>query len=242
MRGIIKFMWLFAWTCGRVDKFSKIGDICPRWRQYFWNTVGWRPAWLPFAGPAFAAVKRGRVQPTASGQSGTRHTVFIGKTFYCAPYIFVCHIILLWFCANLLNLYSDFMPNTPRPQQVPFPRNINKLGKKSRHQTHNKKLSKKIFDNYSWQITNIVLHFDSSKGETPATRGSGIQTPSYILSPLDSGPQPFLQFRMPISFSPFLPFRAFGNTAGQHRRRFFVVFTVQKPYNVCAMACCRCGV
>ena len=38
------------------------------------------------------------------------------------------------------------------------------------------------------------------------------QTPSYILSPLDSGPR--TKFRMPISFSPFLPFRAFGNTAG----------------------------
>nr|DAH89057.1 MAG TPA: hypothetical protein [Caudoviricetes sp.] len=41
------------------------------------------------------------------------------------------------------------MPSTLRPQQVPFPRNINKLGKKSRRQTHNKKLSKKNFDNYS---------------------------------------------------------------------------------------------
>lgn len=48
------------------------------------------------------------------------------------------------------------------------------------------------------------------RGENPW--GSGIQTPSYILSPLDSGPQTW--FRMPISFSPFLPFRAFGNTAG----------------------------
>ena len=38
------------------------------------------------------------------------------------------------------------------------------------------------------------------------------QTPSYILSPLDSGPQ--TKFRMAISFSPFLPFRPFGNTAG----------------------------
>jgi hypothetical protein len=38
------------------------------------------------------------------------------------------------------------------------------------------------------------------------------QTPSYILSPLDSGPQ--AKFRMAISFSPFLPFRPFGNTAG----------------------------
>lgn len=38
------------------------------------------------------------------------------------------------------------------------------------------------------------------------------QTPSYILSPLDSGPQ--TEFRMAISFSPFLPFRPFGNTAG----------------------------
>ena len=42
--------------------------------------------------------------------------------------------------------------------------------------------------------------------------GPGIQTPSYILSPLDLEPQN--KFRMPISFSPFLPFGAFGNTAG----------------------------
>lgn len=41
----------------------------------------------------------------------------------------------------------------------------------------------------------------------------GIQTPSYILSPLSPGPNQ--KFRMPISFSPFLPFGAFGNTAGK---------------------------
>ena len=37
-------------------------------------------------------------------------------------------------------------------------------------------------------------------------RAQGFQTPSYILSPLDFGPKQ--QFRMPISFSPFLPFKA----------------------------------
>ena len=63
-----------------------------------------------------------------------------------------------------------------------------------------------------------VLYFDSSKGQNPMTGHLNVcgaqrfQTPSYILSPLDFGPQP--KFRMPISFSPFLPFRAFGNTAG----------------------------
>ena len=36
-------------------------------------------------------------------------------------------------------------------------------------------------------------------------RVQSFQTPSYILSPLDFGPK---QFRKPISFSPFLPFRA----------------------------------
>ena len=43
--------------------------------------------------------------------------------------------------------------------------------------------------------------------------GPGIQTPSYILSPLDRGPQNIF-LECPISFSPFLPFGAFGNTAG----------------------------
>lgn len=43
--------------------------------------------------------------------------------------------------------------------------------------------------------------------------GPEVQTPSYILSPLDSGPQP-VSLECPISFSPFLPFGTLGNTAG----------------------------
>ena len=43
--------------------------------------------------------------------------------------------------------------------------------------------------------------------------GPEVQTPSYILSPLDSGPQDF-SLECPISFSPFLPFGTLGNTAG----------------------------
>ena len=54
--------------------------------------------------------------------------------------------------------------------------------------------------------------------------GSGIQTPSYILSPLDSGPQK-LSLECPISFSPFLPFGAFGNTAG-NGGVFFISFVI----------------
>ena len=40
-----------------------------------------------------------------------------------------------------------------------------------------------------------------------------VQTPSYILSPLDSG-TPAHSLECPISFSPFLPFGTLGNTAG----------------------------
>ena len=64
----------------------------------------------------------------------------------------------------------------------------------------------------------VVLYFHLSKRQQSLiehlnVRGAQrFQTPSYILSPLDSGPR--TKFRMPISFSPFLPFRAFGNTAG----------------------------
>ena len=43
--------------------------------------------------------------------------------------------------------------------------------------------------------------------------GPEVQTPSYILSPLDSG-TPEASLECPISFSPFLPFGALGNTAG----------------------------
>ena len=43
--------------------------------------------------------------------------------------------------------------------------------------------------------------------------GPEVQTPSYILSPLDSGPQN-ISLECPISFSPFLPFGTLGNTAG----------------------------
>ncbi|MBR0212583.1 MAG: hypothetical protein IJQ55_03170, partial [Alphaproteobacteria bacterium] len=49
------------------------------------------------------------------------------------------------------------------------------------------------------------------------------QTPSYILSPLDFGPK--TQFRMPISFSPFLPFKASGKYRWQ-QRYFFVEFPI----------------
>ena len=44
-----------------------------------------------------------------------------------------------------------------------------------------------------------VLYFDSSKGQNPMTRHLNVcgaqrfQTPSYILSPLDFGPQPSLE-------------------------------------------------
>ena len=49
--------------------------------------------------------------------------------------------------------------------------------------------------------------------ERVSVRGAQrFQTPSYILSPLDFGPRN--KFRMAISFSPFLPFGPFGNTAG----------------------------
>ena len=55
--------------------------------------------------------------------------------------------------------------------------------------------------------------------------GSGIQTPSYILSPLDSGPQKFFWFRMPNFFFSFPSFRGIR----KHRREtggVFLFFTV----------------
>ena len=57
----------------------------------------------------------------------------------------------------------------------------------------------------------IVLYFDSSERQQSLTEHENVrgaqrfQTPSYILSPLDSGPQQSLE-RL-ISFSPFLPFK-----------------------------------
>ena len=42
----------------------------------------------------------------------------------------------------------------------------------------------------------------------------GPEIPDSLLHSLSSGLWTPTKFRMPISFSPFLPFRAFGNTAG----------------------------
>lgn len=58
----------------------------------------------------------------------------------------------------------------------------------------------------------VVLYFPLSERQQSLTEHENVrgaqrfQTPSYILSPLDSGPQPSLE-RL-ISFSPFLPFKA----------------------------------
>ena len=53
--------------------------------------------------------------------------------------------------------------------------------------------------------------------------GPEVQTPSYILSPLDSGPQK-TSLECPISFSPFLPFGTLGNTAGDGGVFLFIVY------------------
>ena len=53
--------------------------------------------------------------------------------------------------------------------------------------------------------------------------GPEVQTPSYILSPLDSGPQ-HISLECPISFSPFLPFGTLGNTAGDGGIFLFVCY------------------
>ena len=58
----------------------------------------------------------------------------------------------------------------------------------------------------------VVLYFRLSERQQSLTEHENVrgaqrfQTPSYILSPLDSGPQQSLE-RL-ISFSPFLPFKA----------------------------------
>ena len=60
--------------------------------------------------------------------------------------------------------------------------------------------------------------------------GPEVQTPSYILSPLDSGPQP-VSLECPISFSPFLPFGTLGNTAGDGGI-FFQYDQLHKVYGI----------
>ena len=73
----------------------------------------------------------------------------------------------------------------------------------------------------------VVLYFDSSKRQQSLTEHLNVrgaqrfQTPSYILSPLDSGPRHKFS-RMTISFSPFLPFRSFENTAGNGGTFFYL--------------------
>ena len=210
----------------RFYEFGKILDTGTSWRQNFWNTVCRRPARLAFFGPTFAFVKCGWVQTTAFRQPRTRHTMFGCKAFYGPPDIFVCHFLspvvkfgayarcgtYVWYW-----FYSSSHPQTTRTISY-FRRNPGFLFLKI--------TLKNKFDKNTWQIAIYVLHFDSSKGATPAAGlknpywGPGIQTPSYILSPLDSGPQ--IQFRMPISFSPFLPFGAFGNTGGQPPAFFYL--------------------
>lgn len=79
----------------------------------------------------------------------------------------------------------------------------------------------------------VVLYFDSSKRQQSLTEHLNVrgaqrfQTPSYILSPLDSGPRHKFS-RMTISFSPFLPFRSFENTAGNGGT--FFIYQIQLPF------------
>ena len=79
------------------DKFGKIFQWCAGWSQNLRNTVGWRPSWLTFFGPAFTAIKSRWIQPAAFCQSRTGHMMFRCKFFYCTPYIFVRHGIFSYF-------------------------------------------------------------------------------------------------------------------------------------------------
>ncbi len=89
------FLFTFIFGQWGWNKFGEIVHPRPGRRQNFGQTVhGW-PAWFSFLGPAFTAVKRGRVQPTAFGQPRTRHLMFAGEPFNGIPYIFVRHFSLL---------------------------------------------------------------------------------------------------------------------------------------------------
>lgn len=85
---------LFSIGMFRFYELGKVLNLGPRRGQYLRDTVCGRPTWLAFFGPALAFVKGRRIQTAALCKTGTRHTVFICKAFYCSPHIFMCHISL----------------------------------------------------------------------------------------------------------------------------------------------------
>lgn len=204
-----------------VDILGKILYFRPSWWQYFRYAIGRRPPWLPFLGPTLAFVKGRRVQSTAFCQAWTRHIMSHGKAFYCAPNIFVCHfpspVILvslpLMMAEEQILIQKNFMKISLSLQQVAFPRIWSEKAFSCP-----KILYKNYFWQNSWQTRKNVLHFDSSKepnqwpGASKLPQGPGIQTPSYILSPLDLGPwKHFLE-------CPFLFLLSFLSGHSKHRR------------------------
>lgn len=112
------------------------------------------------------------------------------------------------------------MPEIRHVQQGLFPR------AKSIENIAQKIFLTKVLTN---KIKCIIFRF--VKGGNPGDQvrkhlwGSGIQTPSYILSPLDHGPQKhFLE--CPFLFLLSFLSRAFGNTAGRESNRRRFLFTI----------------
>lgn len=98
-------------SVGCVYELGKILDFCAGGRQNLGNTVGRWPTGLTFFGPAFTAVEGGWIQTTAFCQSGTRHTVFCGKTFNGTPHIVMGHFLspIYFYDAKLIFFLSGRM-------------------------------------------------------------------------------------------------------------------------------------
>ena len=192
----------------RRNKFGKIFQWCACGRQYFRNTVRRRPPWLSLFGPAFAAVECCWVQTTAFCQSRTRHMMFHCKFFYCAPYIFVCHSILLLCYVSQSNILI-LVVNLNKFNLYLFLWNGAKINRPKNFLT--------IY------LTNVFLCiiFRFVKGAKPndrtpsVRRAQSFQTPSYILSPLDFGPETeFQDAHFFFSFPSFQGIRKHTATGG----------------------------
>ena len=224
-----------AFWPGIINKFGKFLDWCTGWRQNLWNAVGGRPTRLTFLGPTFAFVKCGRVQTTAPRKAGTWHSVFHCESLYGAPNIIMCHYFPL-FLLHFIFYYAgawgfnkhDFLGIPGLSQD--FYKNF--------------KYPKNYFDKNTWQTVLIVLYFDSSERQQSLTEHENVrgaqrfQTPSYILSPLDSGPQQSLE-------CPFLFLLSFlsghsKNTAGNGGISLFFKHNCEFPM-VAADELVECG-
>lgn len=158
--------------------------------QYFRDTICWWPTRLSFLWPPFTFVKCGRIKSATFRKTRTRHSVLYCKAFYCTPHIIMGHLFLPMFILEYypcVLVYRDFIPYLLRKQWVPFPRYYNK--KQTTKSILKIFLTKHLTNRFLYTILIIV------KGVKPDDRcqkhlwGPEVQTPSYILSPLDSGPQ-----------------------------------------------------